>query len=89
MLVLSRKKNEQIIIGGNIAVTVVDVRGDKVCLGIDAADGTPIHRREIAIREWHRQGRGEEVRDAMRRGVLLHQIQDELDRRENQENTGE
>ena len=47
MLVLSRKKNESIVIADNIIVTVVDVRGDKVRLGIDAPREVPIHRREI------------------------------------------
>lgn len=47
MLVLSRKKNESIVIADNIVVTVVDVRGDKVRLGIDAPREVPIHRKEI------------------------------------------
>jgi carbon storage regulator len=47
MLVLSRKRNEQIVIGENIVVTVVDVRGDKVRLGVDAPQDVPIHRHEI------------------------------------------
>ena len=47
MLVLSRKKNESIVIDGNIVVTVVEVRGDKVRLGIEAPREVPIHRSEI------------------------------------------
>ena len=47
MLVLSRKKNESIVINDNIVVTVVDVRGDKVRLGFDAPKDVPIHRREV------------------------------------------
>jgi len=47
MLVLSRKKDESIIIRDNIIVTVVEVRGDKVRLGIDAPKDVPVHRREI------------------------------------------
>ncbi len=47
MLVLSRKKNESIIINDNIIVTVVDIRGDKVRLGFDAPKDVPIHRREV------------------------------------------
>ena len=47
MLVLSRKKNESIIINDNIVVTVVDIRGDKVRLGFDAPKEVPIHRREV------------------------------------------
>ena len=47
MLVLSRKKNESIIIRDDIVVTVVEVRGDKVRLGIDAPKDVPVHRREV------------------------------------------
>ena len=47
MLVLSRKKSESIVIDGNIVITVVDVRGDKVRLGIDAPREVPIHRSEV------------------------------------------
>jgi len=47
MLVYSRKKNESIIIGDNILVTVVEVRGDKVRLGIELPKEIPIHRKEI------------------------------------------
>jgi carbon storage regulator len=47
MLVLSRQRDESIIIGDNIVVTVVDVRGDKVRLGIDAPREVTVHRREI------------------------------------------
>lgn len=47
MLVLSRKKNESIVIDENIVVTVVEVRGDKVRLGIQAPREVPIHRSEI------------------------------------------
>ena len=47
MLVLSRKKNECIIIDDNIVITVVEVRGDKVRLGIEAPQEVPIHRSEI------------------------------------------
>lgn len=47
MLVLSRKRNESIVIDGNIVVTVVDIRGDKVRLGIEAPKEVPIHRSEV------------------------------------------
>lgn len=47
MLVLSRKKNESIIINDNIVVTVVEVRGDKVRLGIEAPREVTVHRREV------------------------------------------
>jgi carbon storage regulator len=47
MLVLSRKRDESIVIAGNITVTVVDIRGDKVRLGISAPAEVPVHRREV------------------------------------------
>jgi carbon storage regulator len=47
MLVLSRKKNESIIISDNITVTVIEIRGDKVRLGIEAPKHVTVHRREV------------------------------------------
>lgn len=47
MLVLSRKKNESIVIDGNIVITVVEIRGDKIRLGIQAPREIPIHRSEV------------------------------------------
>ncbi|MBL7106251.1 MAG: carbon storage regulator CsrA [Phycisphaerae bacterium] len=47
MLVLSRQKNESIVIGEDIEITIVDVRGDKVRLGINAPKNIPVHRREV------------------------------------------
>jgi carbon storage regulator len=56
MLVLSRKRDERIVIGDNIVITVVEVRGDKVRLGIEAPSEVPVHRQEVL--------------DAMRRSAL-------------------
>lgn len=47
MLVLSRHRDETIVIGDNVRVTVVDIRGDKVRLGIDAPDDVTVHRQEV------------------------------------------
>ncbi|HZZ73664.1 MAG TPA: carbon storage regulator CsrA [Pirellulales bacterium] len=47
MLVLSRKKNESIIINDQITIVVVEIRGDKVRLGVEAPKEVPVHRREV------------------------------------------
>ena len=47
MLVLSRQKDESIIIGDDVEVTIVDVRGNKVRLGITAPKDVSVHRREV------------------------------------------
>ena len=47
MLVLSRKKSERIIIDDSIKITVVEIRGDKVRLGIEAPSNVPVHREEV------------------------------------------
>ena len=47
MLVLSRKSTESVVIDGDIVVTVVEIRGDKVRLGIEAPRDVPVHRAEI------------------------------------------
>jgi carbon storage regulator len=47
MLVLSRQRDESIFIGDNIKITVVDIRGDKVRLGIEAPTEIPVHRQEV------------------------------------------
>jgi carbon storage regulator len=47
MLVLSRHRDESIIIGDDIVVTIVDIRGDKVRIGIDAPADIPVHRQEV------------------------------------------
>lgn len=47
MLVLSRKNNESIVINDDLIVTVVEIRGDKVRLGIEAPKNVPVHRKEV------------------------------------------
>jgi len=47
MLVLSRQRDESIMIGDNVVVTIVDIRGDKVRLGIEAPSEIPVHRQEV------------------------------------------
>jgi len=61
MLVLSRKKNESIVINDDITIVVVEIRGDKVRLGVEAPKEVPVHRQEVydAIR------RNQQASDAM------------------------
>ena len=58
MLVLSRKKNESIVINNDITIVVVEIRGDKVRLGVEAPKEVPVHRREVydAIKRNEMQG---------------------------------
>ena len=57
MLVLSRKKNESIVINDDISIVVVEIRGDKVRLGVEAPKEVPVHRREVydAIKRLEKQ----------------------------------
>ncbi len=58
MLVLSRQRDESIVIGDDIIITIVDIRGEKVRLGITAPAHVPVHRKEIyeAIKRESRNG---------------------------------
>jgi carbon storage regulator len=60
MLVLTRQRDESIMIGDNIVITVVDIRGDKVRLGIDAPKEIPVHRQEVfeAIKKENQRAAG-------------------------------
>lgn len=60
LLVLSRKKNESIVIADDITIVVVEIRGDKVRLGVEAPKEVPVHRREVfdAIRR-NEEAKGE------------------------------
>ena len=55
MLVLSRLRNQSIVINDNITVTIVEIRGDKVRLGVEAPTEVPVHRKEV----WEAIQRGE------------------------------
>jgi len=70
MLVLSRQRDESIIIGDNIVVTIVDVRGDKVRLGIEAPREVSVHRREVyeAIQRENREASKIQLEDARQIG---------------------
>jgi carbon storage regulator len=60
MLVLSRQRDQTIMIGDDIEITVVDIRGDKVRLGINAPPEVPVHRKEVyeAIKRENREASG-------------------------------
>lgn len=66
MLVLSRKKNESIVINDDITIVVVEIRGDKVRLGIEAPKEVPVHRNEVyeAIRRNVEIDRGADANNA-------------------------
>jgi carbon storage regulator len=64
MLVLSRQRDESIMIGDKVVITIVDIRGDKVRLGIEAPQEVPVHRQEVyeAIkREGRHSGRDKDA----------------------------
>lgn len=60
MLVLSRHRDESIMIGDDVVITIVDIRGDKVRLGIEAPKEVSVHRQEIyeAIKKNNEQPNG-------------------------------
>lgn len=70
MLVLSRQRDESIMIGDNVVVTIVDIRGDKVRLGIEAPGEIPVHRQEVyeAIQRENRRAGRLEPKDARQLG---------------------
>lgn len=65
MLVLSRQRDESIMIGDNVQITVVDIRGDKVRLGIVAPAEISVHRKEVyeAIQRENRKAAGVTTQD--------------------------
>ena len=64
MLVLSRKKNEAIVIRDDIVIMVIEIRGDKVRLGFDAPKDVPVHRHEVyeAIKRENEQAESQDSR---------------------------
>ena len=70
MLVLSRKYNETIMIGDEIEITVVDIRTDKVRLGITAPKSVPVHRKEVyeAIQRENQAAAGMQPEDVPGKG---------------------
>jgi carbon storage regulator len=70
MLVLSRHRDESIMIGDDVVVTIVDIRGDKVRLGIEAPKSIPVHRQEVyeAIQRENQQAAKTDPADARQLG---------------------
>jgi len=68
MLVLSRKKNESIVINNDITIVVVEIRGDKVRLGVEAPKEVPVHRREVY--EAIQRNNGSTTEDASQNGEV-------------------
>lgn len=73
MLVLTRKIDQGIMIGDNVRVIVVDVRGDQVKLGIEAPRDVVVHREEI-----YREIQAENARAALKAAVDLRKVQEAL-----------
>ena len=70
MLVLSRKRDETIMIGDEIEITVVDIRSNKVRLGITAPKSVPVHRKEVyeAIQRENQAAAGMQPEDVPEQG---------------------
>lgn len=66
MLILTRKKEERIMIGDDITITIMDIRGDRTRIGIEAPNGVPVHREEVhkAIKRGHKIDNSESQKDA-------------------------
>src|SRR6476646_8655420 len=81
MLVLSRQRDETIMIGDDIEVTVVDIRGDKVRLGINAPKEISVHRKEVydAIRRENREAAQVKPEDLSGLGKINPQQQNKND----------
>ena len=73
MLVLSRNKEETIMIGDNVEITILDIRGDKVRLGIRAPAEIPVHRKEVylAIQDENLQAAGTET-SSLNQAMLIY-----------------
>ena len=63
MLALARKVNQSIVIGNDVEITILEIKGDQIKIGIDAPKSVPIYRKEIyvQIQEENKQAAGEEI----------------------------
>ena len=74
MLVLSRQKEQSIMIGDDVEITIIDVRGDKVRLGIAAPKGITVHRKEV----WEAIQKEKEIKKAEEEGREVEQKDNSL-----------
>lgn len=72
MLALARKLNQSIVIGNEIEITILEIKGDQIKIGIDAPKSVPIYRKEIyvQIQEENKKSAGEEVDVATLKNVF-------------------
>jgi len=75
MLVLTRKKGQSIMIGEDIEITVVDIQGDQIRLGIEAPKNVAIHRKEVFIEIQEENRKAAEVNPEKLRGILHGQLE--------------
>lgn len=68
MLALSRKKNESIIVNNDVEITILDIKGDQVKIGITAPKSVPIYRKEVylQIKEANKEASTSEGIDALK-----------------------
>ena len=68
MLALSRKKNEALVINNNVEITILDIKGDQVKIGISAPKEVPVYRKEVylQIQESNKDAFGSENVDALK-----------------------
>jgi len=88
VLVLTRKKDESICIGDDIIITLLDIRGDKVRIGIEAPKSVQVHRAEI-YNKIKRLENGEDIHIPIRRFDTRSAVKSALDRRRHSPPSGE
>jgi len=70
MLVLTRKKDQSIVIDDNIEITILDVQGDQVRIGINAPKSVSVHRKEVFLEIQEENKRAAEVKNVSLNGLL-------------------
>lgn len=68
MLALSRKANESIIIGNDIEITILEIKGEQVKIGINAPKSVPVYREEVyaQIKEANKEAAADAVKDSLK-----------------------